>query len=346
MTTRMTCKSLKRGKGEVKSYFPFFKYLLFIFEFLFYFIKCKGEKNQICSGKREKKMVDLGVREKIQTQMVEEGWKIKWDNYRFTSRWELHVYSPRARLSPYLWRLIHRCDWRSCRNRRGFFSGVSPNEFHCWLPPDILQMTQCLCLISDDTSKRGLISSKILPIIMLLVVVNDQKESWLVTPWVEALIWTKTIAGVHALIGRGAIATHMTYLTSWSISLQLYGEDSCEKASFWSNNISCPNQTRNGTQVAGDPKVPFPRSIMANGGGESPFVSKPCIVHTIMVDDINLTSPRDLSLAMRWTSWDRVWIVHHLGLGYKTIFSMKWSSCLNINMSVDCSTQPKKNSEW
>jgi hypothetical protein len=24
---------------------------------------------------------------------------------------------------------------------------------------------------------------------------------------------------------------------------------------------------------------------------------------TIMVDDINLTSPHDLSLAMRWTSW-------------------------------------------
>jgi hypothetical protein len=27
---------------------------------------------------------------------------------------------------------------------------------------------------------------------------------------------------------------------------------------------------------------------------------------TIMVDEINLTSPRDLSLAMRWTSWVRV----------------------------------------
>jgi hypothetical protein len=30
-----------------------------------------------------------------------------------------------------------------------------------------------------------------------------------------------------------------------------------KKASFWSNNHSCPNQTRNGTQVAGDPNVPF-----------------------------------------------------------------------------------------
>jgi hypothetical protein len=43
-------------------------------------------------------------------------------------------------------------------------------------------MTQWLCLISDDTSERGLISFEILPIIMLLAIVNDQKESWLVTP--------------------------------------------------------------------------------------------------------------------------------------------------------------------
>jgi hypothetical protein len=45
--------------------------------------------------------------------------KWKWDNYQFTSRRELHVYSLRARLSPHLWRLICRCDWRSCRNRGG-----------------------------------------------------------------------------------------------------------------------------------------------------------------------------------------------------------------------------------
>jgi hypothetical protein len=31
---------------------------------LFYFIKCKGEQKQICNGKGEKKIVDLGVREK------------------------------------------------------------------------------------------------------------------------------------------------------------------------------------------------------------------------------------------------------------------------------------------
>jgi hypothetical protein len=47
-------------------------------------------------------MVDLVVREKIQMQLVEEGWKRKWDNYQFTSWRELHVYSARTRLSPYL----------------------------------------------------------------------------------------------------------------------------------------------------------------------------------------------------------------------------------------------------
>jgi hypothetical protein len=61
------------------------------------------------------------------------------------------------------------------------------------------------------------------------------------SPSSEALIMMKTIVGVHVLIGYRAIATHMTYLTSRSISLQIYGEDSCEKASFWSNNHSCPN---------------------------------------------------------------------------------------------------------
>jgi hypothetical protein len=36
---------------------------------------------------------------------------------------------------------------------------------------------------------------------------------------------------------------------------------------------------------------------------------------TTIVDDINLTSPHDLSLAIWWTSWVWVWTVHHLGLG-------------------------------
>jgi hypothetical protein len=83
----------------------------------------------------------------------------------------------------------------------------------------------------------------------------------------------KTIVGVHVLIGYGAIATHMTCLTSQSISLYIYGEDSCEKTSFWSNNHSCPNQTRNGMQAAGDPKVPFhltfPRDLDLACGFES-----------------------------------------------------------------------------
>jgi hypothetical protein len=73
----------------------------------------------------------------------------------------------------------------------------------------------------------------------------------------EALIRMKTVVGVHVLRGYRAIASHMTCLTSRSMSLLIYGEDSCKQASFWSNNHSCPNQTRNGTQAAGDPKVPF-----------------------------------------------------------------------------------------
>jgi hypothetical protein len=39
-------------------------------------------------------MVNLRVREKIQMQMVEEGWKRKWNNYQFNSRQECHAYSP------------------------------------------------------------------------------------------------------------------------------------------------------------------------------------------------------------------------------------------------------------
>jgi hypothetical protein len=124
----------EEGKWKVVSPFSFFQ---ISFIYFWFFIKCKGEQKQICSGKGEKKMVDLGVREKTKMEIVEEGWKRKWDNYQFTSRWELHVYSLRARLYPYLWRLIRRCNWRSCRNRHGFFVGVSPNEFPCWLPQDV-----------------------------------------------------------------------------------------------------------------------------------------------------------------------------------------------------------------
>jgi hypothetical protein len=66
----------EEGKWKVVSPFPFSNIFYLFFDF-FYFIKSKGEQKQICSGKGENKMVDLGVREKIQMQMVEEGWKRK-----------------------------------------------------------------------------------------------------------------------------------------------------------------------------------------------------------------------------------------------------------------------------
>jgi hypothetical protein len=62
----------KRGSGICFPFFPFSN-PFYLFLNFFYFTKCKGEQKQICSGKGGKKMVDLGVREKIQMQMVEEG---------------------------------------------------------------------------------------------------------------------------------------------------------------------------------------------------------------------------------------------------------------------------------
>jgi hypothetical protein len=52
----------EEGKWKVVSPFSFFKSVLFIFEF-FYFIKCKGEQTQICSGKGEKNSGFGGERE-------------------------------------------------------------------------------------------------------------------------------------------------------------------------------------------------------------------------------------------------------------------------------------------
>jgi hypothetical protein len=89
----------EKGKRGSENLFPFFLFQI-SFIYLFYQMQRWAKTNML--RKKRKKMVDLGVRMKIQLQMVEEGWKRKWDNYRFTSRWELHVYSPWARLSPYL----------------------------------------------------------------------------------------------------------------------------------------------------------------------------------------------------------------------------------------------------
>jgi hypothetical protein len=105
----------EEGKWKVVSPFSFSN-LFYLFLIL---SNVNVSKNKYVVEKRKENDGFVGER-KIQMKMVEEGWKRKWDNYRFTSPWELHVYSP-ARMSPYLWRLIHRCDWRSCSNRRGFF---------------------------------------------------------------------------------------------------------------------------------------------------------------------------------------------------------------------------------
>jgi hypothetical protein len=90
-------RKFEKGKRRSEKLFPLFLFsnlFYLFFEFLFDFIKCNGEQKQICSGKGEKKMVNLRVREKIQMQMVEEGWKRKWNNYQFNSQQECHVYSP------------------------------------------------------------------------------------------------------------------------------------------------------------------------------------------------------------------------------------------------------------
>jgi hypothetical protein len=67
-------------------------------------------------------------------------------------------------------------------------------------------------LIPDDISERGLISVEILPIITLLAVV--EWETGLVPPSIEALIRTKTIAGitneVDILGDHRAVDAHVT----------------------------------------------------------------------------------------------------------------------------------------
>jgi hypothetical protein len=129
-------------------------------------------------------------------QVVEEGWKRKWDNYRL-SPGESFMFIVREQ------DCLHTFE--------DYFSGVTGDlvaigmaSSRVFLPMsflvDFLQ-TFFRWLSGFAWSLmiplRGLISSEILPIIMLLAVVNDQKESWFVTHWVEALLWTKIIAGVH-----------------------------------------------------------------------------------------------------------------------------------------------------
>jgi hypothetical protein len=62
----------EKGKMGSEKLFPLFPFSNLFYFFIFFILSnAKVSKNQICSGKGEKKMVDLGVREKIQMQMVE-----------------------------------------------------------------------------------------------------------------------------------------------------------------------------------------------------------------------------------------------------------------------------------
>jgi hypothetical protein len=72
-------RKFEKGERGSEKLFPLFPFsnLFYLFLNFFYFIKCKDGQKQICTGKGEKKIVDLGVREKIQMQMMEEGWKRK-----------------------------------------------------------------------------------------------------------------------------------------------------------------------------------------------------------------------------------------------------------------------------
>jgi hypothetical protein len=71
-------------------------------------------------------------------------------------------------------------------------------------------------LILSNILERSFTYVEVLPDTTLLAVV--ERETGFATQS-EDLIRMKTIVGVHVLIGSGAIATHMTCLTSRSISL-------------------------------------------------------------------------------------------------------------------------------
>jgi hypothetical protein len=70
-------------------------------------------------------------------------------------------------------------------------------------------------LISDDISKRGLISIEFLPITTLPVVV--ERKVRLISPWIEALIRMESIGifnEINVLTDRRKINTHMACLTT------------------------------------------------------------------------------------------------------------------------------------
>jgi hypothetical protein len=133
--------------------------------------------------------------------------------------------------------LSHRCDWRTCRSRRGILNASKKivEKFSVVLgflslptPPrdpsvdfrafslNTVKMDLTLSsigghLIPNDIFERGLISIEILPITTLLAVI--EWETGLVPPSIEALIRTKTIVGitneVDILGDRRAVDAHV-----------------------------------------------------------------------------------------------------------------------------------------
>jgi hypothetical protein len=84
---------------KAKAFFLFPFWNSFISFFIFSFYEMQGEKIKYAVKKDKRKMVGNEVREKNQNANGGRKAKKIWNNYRFTSQRELHVYNLCARLS-------------------------------------------------------------------------------------------------------------------------------------------------------------------------------------------------------------------------------------------------------
>jgi hypothetical protein len=120
-------------------------------------------------------------------------------------------------------------------------------------------------LILSNIPERRFTSVEVLPHTTLLVVV-EHETGFVTQQWSldydENHCWSSRLDKLWSIFypyDLSYIMIHLIVDLWWGF---------LQKVSFWSNNHSCSNQTRNGTQAVGDPKVSF-----------------------------HLTSPRDLDLA-------------------------------------------------